>query len=104
MTILPVNCKRKYSSFRFFFNKRPALLILIVVLGLCFAAGCENDKDQISKITALDKSPLESIHNLETIYSDSGIIKVKVNAPLLYKFTTPKVITELPKGLHISFY
>lgn len=87
-----------------FFNIPANLLVFIVVLGLYFAAGCENDKNEISKITALDKAPLESIRNLETIYSDSGIIKVKVNAPLLYKFTTPKIITELPKGLHIEFY
>ena len=66
--------------------------------------GCENDKNEISKITTIERHPLESIRNLETIYSDSGIIKVKVNAPLLNKYTTPKVITELPKGLLISFY
>ena len=89
---------------RLFFNNSPFCLIFTLVLGLCFATGCENDTSEISKVSALDKTPLESIRNLETIYSDSGIIKVKVNAPLLYKFAIPKVITELPKGLHIEFY
>ena len=87
-----------------FFNNLTIRFVFPVVLGLCFATGCENDTSEINKVTAIDKTPLESIRNLETIYSDSGIIKVKVNAPLLYKFAIPKVITELPKGLHIEFY
>lgn len=87
-----------------FFNIQIWLLVFTVVLGLCLTAGCENDKNEITKVTTVDKTPLESIRNLETIYSDSGIIKVKVNAPLLYKYTTPKTITELPRGLHIEFY
>jgi len=92
------------TSFKQFFNTSTSCLFFTVVLGLCFAFGCENDKNVISKVTALDKHPLESINNLETIYSDSGVIKVKVNAPLLYKYTIPKAFTELPKGLRIEFF
>lgn len=86
-----------------FINRHSFLLFFILVLahGL---SGCENDKNEISKITKVDRSPLEKISNLQTIYSDSGIVKVKVNAPLLYKFSYPRLITELPKGLHIEFY
>lgn len=99
-----LNLNRSFFKLKFFFNIPVKPLFFTVVLGLFLVAGCENDKDEITKVTALDKAPLESIRNLETIYSDSGIIKVKVNAPLLYKYTVPKVITELPKGLHIEFY
>lgn len=99
-----VICKLQTVNCKLFFNTSINLVFFAVVLGLCFVVGCENDKNEIYKVTAFDKSPLESIRNLETIYSDSGIIKVKVNAPLLYKYTVPKTITELPKGLHIDFY
>lgn len=87
-----------------FFNTHIKHLLFAVVLGLWFTVGCENDKNEINRIVANNKSPLESIHNLETIYSDSGIIKVKVNAPLLYKYAAPRALTELPKGLHIEFF
>ncbi len=94
---------RNYSK-QYFINRLVKLMFFNVVLGLLLVTGCENDKSEIAKVTSIDKSPLESIKNLETIYSDSGIVKVKVNAPILYKFTTPKVITELPKGLNIKFF
>ena len=96
--------KPSQTILKLFFNISVRLLFFPVVLGLWFVTGCETDTAEISKITHVDKSPLESIRNLETIYSDSGIIKVKVNAPLLYKYTVPKVITELPKGMQIEFY
>lgn len=99
-TAMNVYSKQKH----FFFNTRISLLIFTVVLGLCLSIGCDRDKGEISKITSPDKLPLESIRNLETIYSDSGVIKVKVNAPLLLKYASPKMTTELPKGLHIEFF
>ncbi len=100
----PINLKFETLNLKLFFHIPFKPLLFTLLLGLWLAAGCENDKNEIAKVTALDKTPLESIRNLETIYSDSGIIKVKVTAPLLYKYTTPKTITELPKGLHIEFY
>ena len=65
---------------------------------------CENDNEKIALITAPDKLPLEKIEGLETIYSDSAIIKVRVTAPVLHKYINPKPITELPSGINIDFY
>jgi LPS export ABC transporter protein LptC len=86
-----------------FFNKRISGLFFIVALFLLLQA-CENDKEQIAAISKPSDGPLEKIEQLETIYSDSGIIKVRVTAPVLKKFIHPKLITELPEGINIDFF
>ena len=86
-----------------FFNTFYRQRFFIIALGLFFQA-CENDQLKIAALTKPDNTPLESIKGLETIYSDSGMIRVKVTAPVLNKYVSPKAITELPKGLSIDFY
>lgn len=86
-----------------FFNTIYPKLFFVIALGLFFQA-CENDQLKIAALTKPDNTPLESIKGLETIYSDSGMIRVKVTAPVLNKYVSPKAITELPKGLSIDFY
>ncbi|MEP7264611.1 MAG: LPS export ABC transporter periplasmic protein LptC [Bacteroidota bacterium] len=88
---------------RHFFNS--SICVLFFILALCLTLqSCENDKEQIAVLTKPYNGPIEKIEKLETIYSDSGIIKVKVTAPLLKKFIRPKPITELPAGINIDFY
>jgi LPS export ABC transporter protein LptC len=84
-------------------NTRYFSLLFYIALGLGLQS-CENDKEQIDVLTKPYNGPLERIENLETIYSDSGIVKVKVTAPVLRKFITPRPITELPSGINIDFY
>ena len=91
--------KTKDIFFNTFYRNR----FFIIALGLFFQA-CENDQSKIEQLTRPDNSPLESIKGLETIYSDSGLIRVRVTAPVLNKFVSPKAITVLPKGLSIDFY
>ena len=86
-----------------FFNTFYRSGFFIIALGLFFQA-CENDQSKIEQLTKPNNSPLESLKGLETIYSDSGLIRVKVTAPVLNKYVNPKAITELPKGLSIDFY
>ena len=79
------------------------LLYFLVALGFLFIS-CENDKDEITRISSKSTDPNEEIKGLETLYSDSAILKVRVKAPVLKKFVSPKGITELPKGLLIEFF
>jgi LPS export ABC transporter protein LptC len=74
---------------------------------LSFAFGltsCETDQSEINRITVRPNGPAEEIRQLLTLYSDSGIVKVKVTAPVLARYTEPKPLTELPKGMKIEFY
>lgn len=92
-----------WAMVRDFFNSTTVFLYFILALCLTQSA-CENDADQIAAVTKRYNGPIEKIENLETIYSDSSIVKVKVTAPMLKKFIQPKPITELPQGINIDFY
>jgi LPS export ABC transporter protein LptC len=69
-----------------------------------FFTSCENNESEISRITARPNDPVEEISVLQTIYSDSGAVKVLLEAPVMKKILAPKPITELSKGMKISFY
>jgi LPS export ABC transporter protein LptC len=82
------------------FQKKLFLLLMIS----CGFASCENNEGEISRITERPNDPVEEIVGLQTIYSDSGTVKVLLEAPIMKKVLLPKPITELPKGMKISFY
>jgi LPS export ABC transporter protein LptC len=78
--------------------------LFLLLLTACSMVSCENNESEISRITAKPNDPVEEIAGLQTIYSDSGAIKVLLEAPVMRKVLVPKQITELPKGMKISFY
>lgn len=82
------------------FLKELFLLLLIAWI----LPSCENSENEISRITARPNDPVEEIAGLQTIYSDSGNVKVLLEAPVMKKVLVPKQVTELPKGMKISFY
>lgn len=85
-------------------NKNPAGLLVLFFLGLIYFSSCENDQSEIARVTVRPNGPSEEIRSLMTLYSDSGKVKVRVSAPVLRRFTEPRPLTELPKGMKIEFY
>jgi len=77
--------------------------IFLLILGVQLTA-CENDREEIKRVTNISKEPVEHIKGLEMLYSDSGLVRVKVNAAELKKIMIPEPITELPAGIHIQFF
>jgi LPS export ABC transporter protein LptC len=86
-----------------FSNRKYNLSVFLVVFTILWSA-CENDTAEITRVTKQENEPVEHIKGLETLYSDSGIVKVKVIAAELRKMVSPQPITELPKGIRIEFY
>jgi LPS export ABC transporter protein LptC len=78
----------------------PLLAATIIVMG-----SCEND---IATIKALNQDlnmPTQTGKNVEIIYSDSGLVKVKLIAPELKRFSRDNdPYYEFPKGLKVFFY
>lgn len=65
---------------------------------------CENDIKEVNTITAKDTLPIESIKNLELIYSDSGFIKILMKSQRLDNYSNLKdPYTEFIKGFEILF-
>ncbi|MCE2846070.1 MAG: LPS export ABC transporter periplasmic protein LptC [Sphingobacteriales bacterium] len=48
--------------------------------------------------------PVERIRGLTTLYSDSGKVTVRVNAPVYEKIRKEQVFTRLPEGIRIEFF
>ncbi len=67
-------------------------------------AGCENEVGEIQQATRKGSMPVEVSENIEVLYSDSAIVKVKMEAPLLERYTMPEPYTELRKGVSLTFY
>ena len=78
-------------------------VFLFLYLSLAFIS-CENSQEEVKRVTQVNTEPLEKIKGLETFYSDSGFVKVRVMAAELVKKTHPAPVTELPKGVNIDFY
>lgn len=68
---------------------------------------CENDISKVRKLTNAESLPAVHATNIETIYSDSAIVRLKISAPELLEFSEkenrPSYI-EFPQGLSVVFY
>ena len=67
-------------------------------------AGCKSDVQKIISIEQASKLPTQRTVDAEILYSDSGFIKAKVNAPLLEYYRTDNPYTEFKKGVKVVFY
>ncbi len=76
---------------------------------LCFLLpliwqSCKNDETEIKRITKTTNEPTETVKGLEVLYSDSGYVKVRVTAPVMYRFFGNAPHTEMPQGVAMFFY
>ncbi len=88
-----------------FFNIRAKLLQLFLIgISLLFA-NCENDLETVKLITSKKDASIETGKNVRAIYSDKGIVKAQLKAPVMKHTDDPKnAFTELPSGLILLFY
>jgi LPS export ABC transporter protein LptC len=77
------------------------LLLTLLILSL---QSCKNDEGEINRITKLTNQPTETVKGLEVLYSDSGYVKVKVTAPVMYRYFDQNPHTVMPKGVTMFFY
>jgi LPS export ABC transporter protein LptC len=78
-------------------------LITAVVTILAFP-GCVNDAEEIQQAVRKGPAPVEVSEQIEVLYSDSAIVKVKMEAPLLERYLVPEPYIELRKGVTLTFY
>ena len=76
----------------------------LLIFSFVFIFGCENDKKVIDEWTRNVVLNEEAI-NIETYFSQKGVMKAKLKAPLMIR--VPKIdspYVEFPKKLHVDFY
>lgn len=84
--------------------RRPAHLFLFLLLVL---SACKNDLEEVNQSFTTKKMPDAITKNLIMIFSDSGIVKFKLFAPVRHDFVDrmqSKSYSIMPKGLTIQFF
>ena len=74
----------------------------LIVIGIC---ACQKEKTPDENLIARDALQTEQGHNVEMLYSDSAQVKVKINAPLLLRYTDRNAPRQVfPEGVKIIFF
>lgn len=82
-----------------------SIKVITVFLGIVMLCSCKNDIDVINTFTEIHNLPSQSVRNLETIYTDSGKIQIKLLAPELKRFSNvEEPYIEFPAGIKVVFY
>ncbi|MBN2274035.1 MAG: LPS export ABC transporter periplasmic protein LptC [Bacteroidales bacterium] len=81
------------------------LAVLLIAGCIIFSCSCENDIATIKALHEEVNMPTQTGVNVEIIYSDSGLVKGKIIAPELKRFSRENdPYYEFPKGLKVLFY
>ena len=82
-----------------------SLRSLIFLFALSFLFSCENDLAEINRLFSEEDTMKEVARDVQILYSDSAVIKVKVQSPTLERFVEKKEPREeFPDGLYVSFF
>ena len=78
---------------------------LMMLTGLMGLISCKNDIETINALTSELNLPDQSGFNIETSYTDSGILKGKIFAPEINKYSRKEEpYIEFPQGMKVVFY
>jgi len=81
------------------------IIKLLVIPGVFCIAACENDIEKINSLTNTNNLPEISGKKVEILYSDSGKIKMQLNADEIQQFgKAERPYIEFPKGIHVVFF
>jgi LPS export ABC transporter protein LptC len=72
---------------------------------LFLGLACSNDPQEVKKITAQDAGPLEAQDGVRLTYTDSGIVKMYLEAPRAENYGQLENPTlEFPEGIIVRFF
>ena len=78
-------------------------ILYSALLVLLFFSSCENDPKEIENWTKRTELR-EEAKTIESYLSQSGVMKAKLTAPLMYRYQRDTVFTEFPNTLNVEFY
>jgi LPS export ABC transporter protein LptC len=76
---------------------------LILVVGAGFLVSCENDIDKVN-LLKVEHLPLVSQTDAVLNYSDSAVIRMRLNAKLLERYEGEDPYLEMKKGMNIYLF
>lgn len=80
--------------------------LLVLMAFSCFLISCETNRDEVMALGKKLILPSQTGKDITMLYSDSAVLKVKLQAPQMQVFEkdVKEKITILPKGFYIVFY
>ncbi|MAX80712.1 MAG: LPS export ABC transporter periplasmic protein LptC [Crocinitomicaceae bacterium] len=77
--------------------------ILVIFTGMLFS--CGNTNKEIDEIAMVEEGfPNETTENATIYYSDSAVVKVKLQAPIIDRYYGEEERSEFPEGVDVEFY
>lgn len=84
--------------------KRKLLNFAVLVAGAALFFSCR-EKMEFIDTTLRDDLPVQEVYNFTTTYSDSALLKLRMEAPLMkYYGRMEKPYSEFEKGIDVLFY
>jgi len=86
-------------------NRKKTYYIFFYIIILFAISSCENKLKEINAFNSNENLPDITVKNLYSTYSTEAKIKIKLSAPLAYKYTnTTEPYFKFPNGFKILFY
>lgn len=78
---------------------------IVVLFGITMLFSCENKMSEIDKLTISQINTDNNIIDLDLVYTDSGIVKLRLKAPLaIIHDEKDEPFKEFPDGIEVFFY
>ena len=98
------NLTNKESSKKVFM-KLPCAALSIVFFLLFLFPSCQNDLAEIQRFIKQEETTYETISDFKTLYSDSAVVKVKIEGPTMLRYLDKdKPRQEFPDGMKVEFF
>jgi len=86
-------------------NHRTNVHLFICSMVLFVFTSCKNDLAEVNRIVNEEELKYETMTNVELLYSDSAIVRVKVEGEKMYRYLNVKEPTqEFPVGVKVDFF
>jgi LPS export ABC transporter protein LptC len=85
--------------------KLPYAALTVVFILLFLLSSCQNDLAEIQRFIKQEETTYETISDFKTLYSDSAIVKVKIEGPTMLRYLDKdKPRQEFPDGMKVEFF
>ncbi len=71
---------------------------------LTLFVSCENDLDDVKRVTVTTDTPDQITNNLHTLYSDSGIVQYEIIAARVEVYEQPMKKTIFKNGFEVNYF
>lgn len=75
-----------------------------ILLACLLFIACENDLQKVNELTKEYEAAIESGKDIVMLYSEMGVVRVKIEGQSLERHKTDEPFVEFPEGVKVTFY